>query len=132
MTWSEFLEKNPEAKAQYDADLKTAREEGEKAGREAIAATMDAALPILSSTDYPDTVKAKIAEKIKAGDKDGIAEIASTLDMLAETQKSEQAKGEQPGETPANAPENNDGLISDPAQLQEAVAEHKSTFGTGA
>lgn len=132
MTFQEFLEKNPEAKTQYDADLKTARDEGEKAGREAINATMDTALPILASASYPDTVKTKIGEKMKAGDVEGIAEIASTLDMLTEAQKSEQAKAEQSGETLADAPQNNNGLIADAAGLAEAVAHHKSTYGMGA
>ena len=132
MTFQEYLEKNPEAKAEYDADLKAAREEGEKAGREAINATMAAGLPILSSTFYPDTVKAKIGEKMKAGDVEGIAEIASTLDMLTEAQKAKAAEGEQPDETLANAPENNNGLITDAAGLGEAVAQHKSTYGMGA
>ena len=132
MTWQEFLEKNPEAKAEYDAELKTAREEGEKAGREAIGATMDVALPIMSSPVYPDTVKAKVAEKMKAGDVGGISEIVSTLDMLTEAQKAEQAEGEQSEETLADAPKNNNGLITDVSQLAEAVAYHKSTYGMGA
>jgi len=136
MTWQEFLKENPEAEAEYEKKTQAAfdqgREEGEKAGREAINATMDAALPILSSASYPDTVKAKIGEKMKAGDVDGIAEIVSTLDMLTEAQKSNQAEGEQVGETLAGEPENNGGLISDLSQLGEAVAMHKQTYGTGA
>lgn len=132
MTFQEFLEKNPEAKAQYDADLKTAREEGENAGREAINATVVAALPILASASYPDTVKAKIGEKMMAGDVEGIAEIASTLDMLTEAQKAEAAKKEQSGETLADAPQNNGGLITNAAGLAEAVAQHKTIYGMGA
>ncbi len=132
MTWQEFLESNPEAKAEYEAALKAAREEGEKAGREAINATMDTALPILSSTAYPDTVKAKIGEKIRAGDVEGIAEIVSTMDMLTEAQKAEDVKTEQSGETLADGPKANDGLITDASGLAEAVAHHKSTYGMGA
>ncbi len=135
MTWQEFLKENPEAEAEYEKKTQAAydqgREEGEKAGREAINATMDTALPILSSADYPDTVKAKIGEKMKAGDKDGIKEIVSTLDMIVEAQKSNQAEGEQAGETLADDPKANDGLITDLSQLGEAVALHKQTFGTG-
>jgi hypothetical protein len=135
MTWQEFLKENPEAEAEYEkktqASYDQGREEGEKAGREAINATMDTALPILSSTDYPDTVKAKIGEKMKAGDVDGIKEIVSTLDMIVEAQKSNQAEGEQAGETLADDPKANDGLITDLSQLGEAVAIHKQTFGTG-
>ncbi|MEE9499589.1 MAG: head maturation protease, ClpP-related [Nitrospinaceae bacterium] len=132
MTWQEFLESNPEAKAQYEADLKTAREEGEKAGREAINATMDTALPILSSANYPDTVKEKVGEKMKAGDVEGISEIVSTLDMLTEAQKAEDVKTEQSGETLADGPKADNGLITDAAGLAEAVALHKSTYGMGA
>ena len=127
MTFQEYLEKNPEAKAQYDADLKAAREEGEKAGREAINATMDVGLPIMSSANYPATLKAEVAEKMKAGDVDGLSGIVSTMDMLTEAQKAEAAEKEQSGETLAaslTGPAGDSG-----AKFEETKARLKTNFG---
>lgn len=57
MTLKELLAANPAAKAEHDAALASARAEGEKAGKDAMQATVAKVSPFLTSADYPETIK---------------------------------------------------------------------------
>lgn len=57
MNLKELLAENPAAKAEHDAALASARAEGEKAGKDAMQATVSKVSPFLTSADYPETIK---------------------------------------------------------------------------
>lgn len=110
MDLNEFLKKNPEARAEYDAEVKAATDaaseagtiEGRKSGQEDQAEAMKVAIPILSSAQYPENVKEKIGEMAMKGDLDGVKAQVGTLEMMIENKKTEDAKDEETKETPAN------------------------------
>jgi hypothetical protein len=134
----ELLAENPEAKAEYDANVKAAadkaRAEGETAGSEKIKVAFESALPILSSAKYPDTVKERVKSKAIAGDVEGLKDFVAIHDMNAEAVKGKAAGEEQGGETPGETPAGDltdDGTVGNTEQLGAAVAQFKSTFGGG-
>jgi hypothetical protein len=104
MDLTELLAANPAAKAQYDANMKastdSARAEGVSAGKETMNEAFTAALPILSSDKYPDTVKERVSAKAKDGDIEGLKDFVAIHDMAVEANKGEQAGAEQGKETP--------------------------------
>jgi ClpP class serine protease len=106
----ELLAENSDAKAEYDSNIATARSEGETAGLEkgktAMQACIDSAMPILASADYPETVKTRVTEKMKAGDTEGLKDFVALHDMNAEAAKSSAAAVEtgETGETKPEAP----------------------------
>ena len=98
MNLKEVLAANPEAKTEYDAAIvaaeNTGRAEGETAGTEKMGQAFKAALPILSSDTYPDTVKERVTAKAMAGDVEGLADFVALHDMNVETAAAAAAAGE--------------------------------------
>ncbi len=111
MKLSEMLAADPEAKAEYDANIlaatTTAHAAGETAGKKVMSDAMTAALPILSSADYPETVKARVSEKCQNGDIEGMKDFVALHDMHKQGTATTTAIGEQGEETPAQTPEAN-------------------------
>ncbi len=111
MNLKEALAANPDAKTEYDAAITaaadTARAEGETAGKKVMSDAMAAALPILSSADYPETVKERVADKCQNGDVEGMKDFVALHDMHKEGAAATAAAGEQDDETPPNTPEAN-------------------------
>lgn len=136
MTLKELLAANPDAKAEYDQSISAAKAEGEAAGKENMNKAFAAALPILSSAKYPDTVKARVTAKAQAGDVEGLADFVAMHDMNVQAAADAAAALESGVETPAQiaaaaAALSEDGSVSDAGQLAGAVAQHKEKFGTG-
>jgi ATP-dependent protease ClpP protease subunit len=113
MTLKELLAANPDAKAEYDADINsaktTARAEGETAGKEVgkaegiaeMKAVSDLVTPIISSSHYPDAVKTRVIEKAQSGDIEAVKDYVSMYDMTAEGIATAKAIDEQSPDTPA-------------------------------
>ena len=126
-TLKELLAENPVAQAQYDADVKlaadTARAEGETAGKiegktagiDEMKAVYAVALPILSSTHYPEAVKTRVGEKAQEGNVEAVKDFVAMYDVTAEGIKTANAIAEQAEETPPGG----DGNMSD-AEKSEA------------
>ena len=102
MNLSQFLKENPDAKAEHDASLTAAREEGAGSVRTVITA----AAPFIESDDYPAAIKTLALKAIK-GDTDVIALTAAVaaVDATKESAASAVAKIEVKGqkETPPTA-----------------------------
>ncbi|MEE8206914.1 MAG: head maturation protease, ClpP-related [Nitrospinaceae bacterium] len=132
MDLKEFLEANPEAKAEFDKQIKAAADAAETKGADTVRASMKAAmdvgLPIISSEHYPDKAKAEVSRMIQAGETEKIKTLVSVHDMLTEEVKGEQAEGEQEEETPAELPSD---ASDHETVLAEAVAYHNDNFRTG-
>ena len=128
-TLTEFLAENPAAKAEQDVLIATARTEGETAGKEQMNEAFKAALPILSSASYPDTVKERVTAKAQAGDVEGLKDFVAIHDMNTEKKKETKAEGEQGEETNGEAPtkitKGEEGLITgeDVASAAKAMRE---------
>jgi ATP-dependent protease ClpP protease subunit len=103
MNLKELLAANPEAKAEHDALIinakNEARAEGEAAGKETMKAAFTAAIPILSSDSYPESVKKRVSAKAEAGDVEGLADFVALHDMNTEQANGEEAGGEEGDET---------------------------------
>ena len=136
----EFLAANPEAKTEYDdaitAAADTARAEGETAGTEKgieqMKTAFTAALPILSSDSYPDTVKERVTAKAMAGDTEGLADFVAMHDMNLENQNQNDADDDADDDTPPEPPAGDisaDGMVSNPTELAGAVAQYKAEYG---
>lgn len=128
MDLKEFLEQNPEAKADFDGQLQAAEVKGAESVRVSMKAAMDVGLPIISSDQYPDKAKAEVSAMIQAGDAEKIQTIVSVHDMLTEEVKGTQAEEEQEDETPPELPSN---ASDHETVLAEAVAYHNDNFRIG-
>jgi hypothetical protein len=136
------LAANPDAQADVDALVssaeKTARAEGETAGKttgvEQMKTAFTAALPILSSDSYPDTVKERVTAKAMAGDVEGLADFVAIHDMNLEKAAEVKSQEEKDAETLAQANQDAglspDGMVNNPEQLTAAAAQHKAEYGT--
>ena len=100
MTLAELLEKNTEAKAEYDAALKAKADEVAATVRKEMTAALDVAVPILASASYPEGVRLKVAEFAKAGDASGLSSFVGMFDAVTEARNEKDAKDEQGEETP--------------------------------
>ena len=113
----EFLAENSAAKAEHDSLIAKATEAGETAGKiegnaegkaegiDEMKAVYAVALPILSSTHYPEAVKTRVGEKAQAGDVEGVKDYVSMFDSTAEGIATAKAIEEQAEETPATGPQ---------------------------
>jgi ATP-dependent protease ClpP protease subunit len=142
MNLKELLAANPEAKTEYEgaitAAADTARAEGETAGTkkgiEQMKTAFTAALPILSSDSYPDTVKERVTAKAMAGDTEGLADFVAMHDMNLENTATATATEEEGEETPGQHDDtkiSEDGMINNAADLDAASAQFKKEFGIG-
>ncbi len=102
MNLSQFLKENPDAKAEHDASLSAAREEG----AESVRTVITAAAPFIESDSYPAAIKTLALKAIK-GDTDVIALTAAVaaVDAAKEGGASATVQTEVAGqvETPPNA-----------------------------
>lgn len=141
MNLKELLAANPDAQTEYNAAITiaadTASAEGETAGKtagmEQMKAAFTAALPILSSDSYPDTVKERVTVKAMAGDTEGLADFVAMHDMNLENQNQNDADDDAGDDTPPEPPAGDisaDGMVSNPTELAGAVAQHKAEYGT--
>lgn len=143
MTLAEFFEKNPEAKAEYDAMIKAKVDEAvkataeiaEKKGRDDMIAAAKAIMPIMSSASYPEAVKARVMTQFESGNAETLKSAVEIFDMGAEQAKDEAAHKEQEGqgETPAQDVTglSENGEITDASQIPDAVAQMKQQSGRG-
>ena len=102
MELNEFLAQNPDAKAKYDADIKSAEERGAKAEKESNTARIKKVVSYIDNENYPGaTVHAK---KVLSGEMsiDAFEGSIVAFDMMKESQKSKAAKEETEatGDTP--------------------------------
>jgi ATP-dependent protease ClpP protease subunit len=108
MSLKELLAANPDAQAEYDDGIKAAEQRGETAGIEKgmakMQTTIDSAMPILASADYPQTVKDRVVAKMKVGDEEGLKDFVALHDMNSEAAKAAAALDEQDDETPPDTP----------------------------
>lgn len=117
MDLTALLAADPEAQAQYDANLKAHGDKqfaaGETAGKEAgkaegkaeVKAVYDVAIPILSSAHYPEAVKNRVTEKAQAGDVEAVKDYVSMYDMTSEGIATAKAIEEAGEETPPAGPQ---------------------------
>lgn len=133
MNFAELMAANPEAKAEHDGMIAAARAEGETEGKAKMEQAFTAALPILSSDSYPETVKTRVTAKAIAGDFDGLQDFVAIHDMNIEAKKEDAAKDDSGEETPPETPDalSSDGSVSSPDQLAGAIAQHKDLYGAG-
>ena len=82
MKLSQFLDENPDAKAEHGASLSAAREEG----AQSVRATIDAAAPFIESDSYPAAIKTLALKTIK-GEADAIALTAAVAAVDAAGEK---------------------------------------------
>lgn len=94
MTLKELLAANPDANAEHGQLIIAAEAKGEAAGKEKMNKAFAAALPILSSAKYPDTVKNHVTTLAKAGDATGLAGFVAIHDMNVESAASEEVASE--------------------------------------
>jgi ATP-dependent protease ClpP protease subunit len=141
MNLKELLAANPDAQADVDALVssaeKTARAEGETAGTEKgieqMKTAFTAALPILSSDSYPDTVKERVTAKAMAGDTEGLADFVAMHDMNLENTATATATEEEDEETPGQHEDTTipeDGMVNNATDLAAAAAKHKAEYGS--
>ena len=95
MNLKELLAANPAAKAEHDAALASARAEGEKAGKDAVQATINRVAPVLASKEYGDKVK-EIAVSALKGDKsiDAFDAAVAAVDAVREERSASAAREE--------------------------------------
>lgn len=113
MKLSQFLAENPDAKAEHEASLSAAREEG----AESVRTVITAAAPFIESDSYPVAIKTLALKTIK-GETDAVALTAAVaaVDAAGEKDASKDAKDDtkkQP-ETPPGAQaahENKKGIV---------------------
>lgn len=129
MTLDEFLAQNYSAKAVHEQRLKDAEVAAEKKGAENVQAKIDRIHPLISSEGAS---KALIESGFKAlkgeSSVDSFVAIADYETRVKEEAKSEAAKEEQPGDTPAGKQEkSNDGIVRNEEDEAAAIAELKET-----
>jgi len=117
MTLKEQLAADPAMKAEYDADIASAKSEGEATGRTDASKAWDAAAPILASETYPQAVKDRVIAKAQKCDHEGLLDFVALHDMSVEGNKQEKAEGEQSSDTKPEAPTSlkkaeNEGLVT--------------------
>lgn len=155
MTLKEFLEKDAEAKAEYDkaiAEAKTDKEAQAKVDQlkvgaeymEAKASLTNAetraevskqAMAVLESTEYPQAVRAMAIKVLKNEvSEESLVSTMTTLDAIAEQTKSAQAQAEQPEPTPGQQPPashlDKDGVATSPDGIAELAAKTKAQMST--
>jgi ATP-dependent protease ClpP protease subunit len=134
-----LLAENPAAKAEYDIAIESARTEGEtagiKQGKDTMNEAFTAAIPILSSASYPDTVKERVTVKAQAGDVEGLKDFVAMHDMNVESNAAASATGEQGEETNGQHDDEDgqspDGMVNNAGQLVGAVKQHQAQYGNG-
>lgn len=126
-TLQEFLESNPEAKAEHEKTLADAKAETEN-----VAEALKMAAPIISG-DYPDSVKAHITGLAQKEDLEGVKAYMAMHEATLEALKEQAAIEEQDGETTPGGPTNDssDGVVTEASQIKGAVARLNSQFGIG-
>ena len=117
MTLKEQLAADPAMKAEYDADIASAKSEGEATGKVVMKTAFAAATPILSSANYPDSVKERVSAKAENGDVEGLKDFVAMFDMGAQGAANTAAVEEQPADTKPEAPTSlkkaeNEGLVT--------------------
>lgn len=130
MNLAELLAENPAAKAEHEAAIAAAEEKGEKAGKEAMTAVVEAVSPFLTSSEYPETVKKTAVEALK-GEQTvaNFRSVVAAVDAVREENATTSAQGEsedQP-ETPAQQaeiPKAGD-VIKDQAGIDAEIARMK-------
>jgi ATP-dependent protease ClpP protease subunit len=136
MTLQELLEKYPEAKKQYDADIHAAIEMGKESAEQAtdgdLQGRIKAVVPIMRSTTYPQAVHALAVKVLEgAASTDALAAAVTVIDAQNESSADDEAKKktETGKETPSqqHEEESNDGSITSPESYTAEVGRFKGT-----
>lgn len=127
MSLKQLLADNPAAQVEYDSAITAARAEGEKAGNDAMAATIDKVAPFLQSKEYPAKIAETALEVLKGTEPMGtLTASVAAVDAVREEAKNNAAKGESGNqeETPGEQPDQYvpGAVVKDQAGLDAEIA----------
>ena len=95
MSLKQILEENPGVKAEFDAAIAAAKNEGAEKINSEISARVAAANPILASAEYPKRIKDMAADVISGKvDISALHATTAAYDSIIEKQKSDESKNE--------------------------------------